>query len=271
MLHNYARARGESMATVSLQRDIARLGPWFHNLHLPDGSQTAPEHFLGDFPRYKWDALRQHLPEDLLGRTVLDIGCNAGFYSIQLAQRGARVLGIDHDEHYLRQARWATKVFDVQDRVELRSMQVYDLAQLNGRFDVILFMGVFYHLRYPTLALDLVAEKLQGMLVFQTLMLSEEDVCDTNINPTLDERDVLLQQGWPRMSLVEGRMANDPTNWWVPNRAAVEAMLRMAGLRIDQRPERELYICSPVGTTYSDRNQGNPEELLSATGRNRIK
>ena len=38
------------------------LGPWFHNLHLPDGVQTAPDHPLGDFPRWKWEEIAPHLP-----------------------------------------------------------------------------------------------------------------------------------------------------------------------------------------------------------------
>src|SRR3954463_5960088 len=86
---------------------IAALGPWFHNIHLPDGTQTAPDHFLGDFPRFKWEALADHLPADLEGWTALDIGCNAGFYTFELAARGARVTGIDVDPHYLAQAEWA--------------------------------------------------------------------------------------------------------------------------------------------------------------------
>ncbi|HEY4647843.1 MAG TPA: DUF1698 domain-containing protein, partial [Gemmatimonadales bacterium] len=76
-----------------IQHDIAALAPWFHNLHLPDGTETAPGHFLGDFPRYKWQALAPHLPARLDGWTALDIGCNAGYYSFELAQRGARVTG----------------------------------------------------------------------------------------------------------------------------------------------------------------------------------
>ena len=86
--------------------EIEALGPWFHNVHLPDGRQTRPDSPLGDFPRYKWEALAPHLPEDLCGWTALDIGCNAGFYSVELARRGARVTAMDVDEHYLRQARW---------------------------------------------------------------------------------------------------------------------------------------------------------------------
>lgn len=66
--------------------EVQQLGPWFHNLHLPDGRQTAPDHELGDFPRFKWRRIQQVIPEDLSGWTVLDVGCNAGFYSFELAR-----------------------------------------------------------------------------------------------------------------------------------------------------------------------------------------
>ena len=99
----------ETKATSSVARQIAELGPWFHNLHLPSGEQTAPEHGLGDFPRRVWQGIAPHVPEDLRGWTALDIGCNAGFYAFELARRGAEVTAIDHDGHYLRQARWAAE------------------------------------------------------------------------------------------------------------------------------------------------------------------
>ncbi len=76
-------------APAAQDGDIAALGPWFHNLHLPDGRQTAPGHPLGDFPSFKWRELAPSLPQDLTGWSALDIGCNAGFYSFELARRGA--------------------------------------------------------------------------------------------------------------------------------------------------------------------------------------
>src|SRR5687768_17978800 len=126
--------------------EIAALGPWFHNLHLPDGVQTAPDHPLGDFPRFKWRRLAPHLPEDLTGWTALDIGCNAGFYSFELARRGAKVTGIDSEPLYLRQAEWLAGEFFRDNRPTFRRMQVHELARLGGdldeQFDLVLFMGV---------------------------------------------------------------------------------------------------------------------------------
>src|SRR5690606_35304240 len=122
--------------------EIDALGPWFHNLHLPDGRQTAPDSRYGDFPAWKWAQLSPHLPANLDGCRALDIGCNAGYYSFELARRGARVTAIDHDEHYLAQARWAARWLDPEDRVRFQRRDVYSLAHSSEKFDLVLFMGV---------------------------------------------------------------------------------------------------------------------------------
>jgi tRNA (mo5U34)-methyltransferase len=232
-------------AHPSLADEIEALGPWFHNLHLPDGTQTAPCHFLGDFPTFKWEQIRDHLPADLKGWTALDIGCNAGFYSFELARRGATVTGIDHDPHYLRQARWAAGQFGVEGQVRFLEMQVYDLAATPERYDLVLFMGVLYHLRYPLLGLDVVARKVGRRMIFQTLTMPGEEAVEPPADVPIDQREVMLDPGWPKMAFIEHRLADDPTNWWAPNHAAVEAMLRSAGLRVRERPGHEIYVCEP--------------------------
>lgn len=140
-------------------------------VHLPDGAQTAPEHPLGDFPTFKWEELAPHLPQDLTGWSVLDIGCNAGYYSFKLAERGGNVLGIDVDEHYLAQANWLADELGYGDRVHFERMQVYDLAHTSEKFDLVIFMGVLYHLRYPMLGLDTVSRRVRKLMVLQTLSL----------------------------------------------------------------------------------------------------
>src|SRR5438477_1296019 len=125
---------------------ITELGEWFHNLDL-GGVQTAPNHFLGDYPRNKWRKFAHTMPADLSGKTVLDIGCNAGFYSIEMKRRGAeRVVAIDFDPVYLAQASFAAEVCGAD--IELRQLSVYEVAKLGERFDLVLFMGVLYHLRH---------------------------------------------------------------------------------------------------------------------------
>ena len=75
-----------------LAKQVEELGEWFHNIEL-FGVFTAPRHFLGDFPNIKWKHIASAIPADLTGATVLDVGCNGGFYSIEMKKRGAsRVL-----------------------------------------------------------------------------------------------------------------------------------------------------------------------------------
>ncbi|ACH38708.1 SAM-dependent methyltransferase, putative [Citrifermentans bemidjiense Bem] len=248
----------------SVDDDIRELSPWFHNLHLPDGSETAPDHFLGDFPSFKWLEIASSIPDDLTGWSALDIGCNAGFYSFELARRGARVLGIDCDPHYLEQARWAAGQYGLEGLVDFRQMQVYDLARLTGKFDLVLFMGVFYHLRYPMLALDIVAQKTAGMMLFQTVTMPGREVAGQS-DFLLNERDALLEKGWPKMAFIEDRFAGDPTNWWIANHAGVEALLRSAGMRITGHPGDEIYLCEPDPEKPSCMTTWNRAEYLSAT------
>jgi tRNA (mo5U34)-methyltransferase len=192
----------------------------------------------------------------MTGMRALDIGCNAGFYSLALAGRGAHVLGIDVDPHYLRQAEWARERFGIgSEQLTLRHMQVYDLARLVQTFDVVLFLGVLYHLRYPLLALDIVADCVDDLLVLQTLTMPGEEVAPPSEDLGLHERDRMLDPGWPKMAFIERRLEDDPTNWWAPNRACVEAMLRSAGLDPVGSPGHEIQLARRVHARH------RPEEL----------
>jgi tRNA (mo5U34)-methyltransferase len=105
-------------------------------------------------------------------------------------------------------------------------------------------MGVLYHLRHPLLALDLLYEHVVGdTLVFQSMLRGSSAVASLQKNYPFSEREIFQQDGYPVMHFVERRYADDPTNWWIPNRACVEAMLRSSGFEILDHPEEEIYIC----------------------------
>ena len=247
-----------------LRAEIEGLGPWFHNLRLPGGASTASDHPLGDFPSYKWEQIAPVLPDDLGGCRALDVGCNAGFYSFELAKRGAHVLAVDHDAHYLTQARWAAGQLGLDARIDFRLLDVYELALLGETFDIVVFMGVLYHLRYPLLGLDLVAERVAGILVLQTLTIPDgtgDAEGDVPADLPFDERHRLREPSWPAMAFVEHHLAGDPTNWWVPNAHAVEAMLRTTGLEVVARPGHEIWVCERT------RQSHHGAELERATGR----
>src|SRR5262249_17477967 len=183
---------------------------------------------------------------DLSGRTVLDIGCNAGFYAIEMKRRGAdRVVGIDSDEGYLAQARFAAEVSGVD--IELRQMSVYEVGRMNEDFDLVLFMGVLYHLRHPLLAVDLIHEHVaRDLLVFQSMLRGADTVEPVAEDYPFAEHEVFEVPGYPKMHFVEQQFAGDPTNWWIPNRACAEAMLRSAGFNIVAHPEAEVFVCRRV-------------------------
>lgn len=225
-----------------IRRKIAELGDWFHNLNLR-GVQTAPHHFLGDYPACKWRSFAPAIPADLSGKTVLDIGCNAGFYSLEMKGRGAsRVVGIDSDPAYLAQARFAAEVAGLE--IEFAELDVYHVDQLREKFDLVLFMGVLYHLRHPLLALDLLWEHVvRDTLVFQSLIRGSREVVPLAPDYDFHETSVFEDPRWPAMYFVERCYSHDPTNWWIPNRACSEAMLRSAGFEITGHPEEEVYIC----------------------------
>jgi tRNA (mo5U34)-methyltransferase len=244
-----------SWTTAEIEQRVRELGQWFHNLDL-NGIKTAPHHFLGDYPSVKWRSFAHAIPEDLTGKSVLDIGCNAGFYSIEMKKRGAaRVVGIDSDDVYLDQARFAADVS--QTEIELRKMSVYEVPHLKERFDVVIFMGVLYHLRHPLLALDLLHDHVtKDLLIFQSMQRGSSEVSDIKEDYLFWETDIFDKEDFPKMYFIERSYSGDCTNWWIPNRACVEAMLRSSGFDIVEHPEDEVYICrrrdersleSPVG------------------------
>jgi tRNA (mo5U34)-methyltransferase len=228
---------------AGLESRVRELGPWFHDLDL-GGVRTAPDHPLGNFLHELWDVVRPAFPDDLSGRTVLDIGCNAGFYSLQLARRGARVTGIEAEPRYLEQARFAAETLGLD--VEYVHLDVYDVDRLGRSFDYVLFLGVFYHLRHPLYALEKVASVVRERLVFQSMLRGPDTIFETAEDYPIGERDVFEAEGFPAMYFIEKRYAEDETNWWVPNRAAMEAMLRSCGLRIERQIGVEVYYCSPT-------------------------
>jgi tRNA (mo5U34)-methyltransferase len=246
-----AEAKLRAVPRDDLEGRIAALGPWFHNIDL-DGVWTAPDHFLGDYPGAKFRRFAPHLPADLSGKSVLDIGCNAGFYSIEMKRRGAeRVLGIDSDERYLAQAQLASETLGFED-IEFAKLDVYDVGAIGERFDLVIFMGVLYHLRHPLLALDLIREHVAGdMLLFQSMQRGSKNVLPLEHDYEFKESELFFESGYPKLHFVENCYSGDWTNWWVPNRACTEAMLRSAGFVIDRQIEEEVYLCSVADRPFA--------------------
>lgn len=186
---------------------------WYHRIDLGNGLLTPGTDDSQD--RLQKIAL----PKDLRGSSVLDIGAWDGFFSFEAERRGAsRVLATD--SYSWDGGGWGTQAgFQLarralNSRVEDLKIDVLDLnPERVGIFDLTLFLGVLYHMRHPLLALERVASVTGKMLIL-----------DTHVD--------LLDHARPLMAFYPDReLNNDPTNWWGPNPAAVEAMLRTVGFR----------------------------------------
>lgn len=244
--------------SADLRDRVDALGPWFQNIDLGGGITTAPAHFLGDYPSFKFAGFAHVLPEDMSGKSVLDIGCNAGFYSIEMKRRGAaHVVGIDNDERYLAQARLASGELGFKD-IEFRNLSVYDVAMLGERFDLVIFMGVLYHLRHPLLALDLIRAHVAGdAMLFQTMQQGVDTIAEVPADHpfympgTTEPPGYFDEPGYPRMHFIEHEFAHDWTNWWAPNAACSQAMLRAAGFSIEAHPQSDVYMCRVASLPYA--------------------
>ncbi|MDB5512551.1 MAG: putative 3-demethylubiquinone-9 3-O-methyltransferase [Enterovirga sp.] len=231
-----------ALSPDEIKRRAEALGPWFHNMDL-NGVWTAPDHFLGDYPGVKFRGFGHVVPADLSGKTVLDIGCNGGFYALEMKRRGAsRVLAVDVDEDYLAQARFAAEVTGLD--IEFAQLSVYDVAALGERFDLVVFMGVLYHLRHPLLALDLIHQHVaKDLLLFQSLQRGSAEMMDVPENAAFWDVAMFDRPDYPKLHFIEHRYADDPTNWWAPNASCSAAMLRSSGFDILEHPEEEVFLC----------------------------
>ena len=258
------------MTPEEIEREIERTGRMVSEHGSRRRSNCARIIFWATIRQSNGADFQHAIPADLTGKTVLDIGCNAGFYSIEMKRRGAaRVLGIDFDPGYLAQARFAAEVHGLD--IEFRQMSVYDVAQLQEKFDLVLFMGVLYHLRHPLLALDLIHEHVAPRYCWSSSRCSAAAARCRRWNritpfgkPTSSRSPAI-----PLMYFVEQSYSHDPTNWWIPNRACAEAMLRSAGFEIVEHPEEEVYICRRRARAWLKRRCSGTSRTIFRTGTSR--
>ena len=103
---------------------------------------------------------------------------------------------------------------------------------------------MFYHLRHPLLALDLIHAHVAGdLLVFQSMQRGSDAVEPVAADYPFWDTEIFNRPDFPRLHFIEQAYAGDPTNWWVPNRACSEALLRSAGFEIISHPEQEVFVC----------------------------
>jgi tRNA (mo5U34)-methyltransferase len=205
---------------------VASRADWFHSIDIGDGivtPGTCPPEYL----RHLWDTMK--LPDDLHGARVLDVGTYDGFFAFECERRGADVVAIDIHPADCRCFALARTLRG--SRVDYRQMSVYDVRveRLDGPFDLVLCLGVYYHLRHLFLALDNLWTITKGQLRLETHVIDDRLILADGTTTRLSEVDPRLQQTPIYRFYRFNELGGDYSNWFGGNVAAVLESLSSAG------------------------------------------
>lgn len=202
--------KGINMEKEEISKKVSEVKNWFHSIDLGQGIVT---------PGYKKDTKFEELKmPGLKGKTVLDVGCWDGYYSFECEKRGAgKVLSTDH---YV----WHEEKFGIKgfltareilgSKVDYKDIDVFDISPESvGTWDTVLFLGVYYHLKNPMLALEKLAKVTKHLLVIESHII---------ITP--------FHRGIPLSEFYENdELNNDFSNWWGPNLQCLVQTVRASG------------------------------------------
>ena len=224
--------RGTLKTREDVLARIRELRPWYHNVPLKDGISTKdladPTNFFPghDAPNPLWRSIKDLIPSRLSGLDALDVGCNAGFFSFKLQERGARVVGIDIDQgtpvSFLTQARFCAEVLAVE--ADFRNQNLLEMPDA-PTFDWILFLGVFYHVPNFCDALAKLAAltRPRGYVVIES-----------QTNPV-------------SLTCYEGKgFRGDTSTFFVPSPTVLRVLLQEHGFKIKKEgrgAERHIFLC----------------------------
>ena len=221
---------------------------WWHSFELPGGeiiqgvnTLESLKHRIAQFP----------IPEDLRGKRVLDIGAWDGWFSFEIERRGAEVVALDcWDNPRFREIH---SIYG--SRVDYRVMDVMDVSPESiGRFDIVLFFGVLYHVKHPLMALEKICAITTDIVAVDSYILREN--LDSQAQPVLE---------FYETDEMEGRT----DNWCAPNLSCLMAMCRTAGFaRVELRAVLPYSVCVACFRKWQPADPNGPRaELLSAAHR----
>jgi tRNA (mo5U34)-methyltransferase len=235
------------MTREEILSELKRLEPWFHRIDLGGGLYTKTESVMGepiDHPLSPWQTIQKLFPRDLSGMTLLDVGCNAGFYAFEAKRRGAtRVLGVDGQRQHVRQGLFVRKVLGLE--VEFRRLNVYELSpRVVGQFDITFALGLLYHLKHPILALENLYRVTKELLVIETAIMPSAQTPESFAYSFGAMKTILHP-----LAYVENppESKEQVFNWFLPGVEALMALLRNAGFAevelIEEKDDRAVVVC----------------------------
>jgi tRNA (mo5U34)-methyltransferase len=205
---------------------------WWHSFELPDGSTIQG---VSDLAALKMRIAQFPIPLDLSGKRVLDVGAWDGWFSFEMERRGAEVVAIDRfDNPRFREIRSL-----LSSRVEYRVMDIYDVGPRTlGCFDIVLFLGVFYHLKHPLLALERVCSVTRDMAAVESYVLAEA-------------------AGNQLQFFEDDEFGGQVDNWFAPATPALQALCRTAGFARAELANRHAYGAAITCYRHWDRAPGD--------------
>ncbi len=251
------------MTREEIASGIERLGPWFHMIDFGQGLQTKTASSSGepvDHPMGTWQIVQRSVPADLSAKRVLDVGCNGGFYSIEMKRRGAaHVLGVDVQRHHVRQTLFAGRALGMD--IQARRLSVYDLTVHEvGTFDITLALGLIYHCKHPVLALERLYGVTSDLLIVESAILPAEAhhrrPFETNVGGN--------GRTHHPIAYVENA-AGDPEavyNWFLPSAGALVALLRTVGFTDVSLAS----VDGPRAVVTARKPKGEPQEVPAYGG-----
>jgi tRNA (mo5U34)-methyltransferase len=232
---------------LELKEKIAQAGFWYQNIELAPGVWTNPDDPRAYKPASRWALIEPRIPGDLHGKTVLDLGCNAGFFAAMMKQRGAKhVVAVDVDPWVEKQASLVASTFGVEFEIRIQDVHQFCL-ETRSVFDYILFLGLLYHLRHPLLVLDRLSCLLREKLFVQTVLRGRapDGTFRVEDDYPASEAEVFEHLEYPKLFFIEKKFNGDLSNWWFPNENCLLAMLRSSGFRRIARVNGDIFMCEP--------------------------
>jgi tRNA (mo5U34)-methyltransferase len=228
------------LSSQEVHRQLGEVAYWYHRIEVARGITTPGVHDSAAELRLL------ELPQDCGGLRALDIGARDGFFAFELEKRGAEVLAIDHISETQTGFAVAKNLLGSKVRFELTN--VYDLSvERHGMFDIVLFLGILYHLRNPLLALDRVRSVCKDRMWLESHVI-DHALLDTATGKTRDLKEVAptlastpIMQFFPRAELNQ-----DFSNWWGPNIACLRALVAASNFSVQseaQVGQRALLRC----------------------------
>jgi tRNA (mo5U34)-methyltransferase len=205
---------------------------WYHRMYLGNGiytqHPTAADHV--------WALIKPAFPPDLEGASMLDIGCNAGFFSIMAKLRGAgRILGLEFFPMFFEQAEHIRKIWQMD--IEYRLLDAHDIVGMEEEFDLVMFAGILYHLKNPLMVLEAIGRRCRDAVVVESEVIPDDprNLLMARLGPLGNIKLTPTTKGFMKF-YERDELNGDNSNWWAPDTECLLGMLRVAGFKYFSRP-----------------------------------